>query len=277
MMTPLVLLLPLACAHVQDEPRVYESMIVPYASGGLPDWAASEERERFVINVTLQGEVIHHGLAVEGPEALAAMLAVITTKMPKAQPSEGEAAVPAAPLLIRADLVGDFHRVLDVIEAGAALHLSEYHLAVGDITKPRIAADGTLLPNAGPERYLPLRLPSDEELGAEGQEGERLTLSVSVVEAGRKLEATRAETTPWKGAEGSRFRWDMTQRKVTHAIGPFETQDRTALQQRVFAMRRTLALKPVVLQVGPGVTTAEALFAYGMLQGLGANVLLTRG
>ena len=276
-MTTLVLLLPLVCAEAQDEPRVYESMIVPYASSGLPDWAPSEERPRHVINVTLLGEVRHHGHALEDAEALTAALEAIIAKMPQAPVFEDGPEGPSAPLLIRADLVGDFHRVLDVIEAGAALMLGEYHLGVGDITRPRLAEDGTLLSNAGPEHYLPLKLPTDEVL--EG-EGEPLTLALRVAEPGRKLEATRAETTPWRGAAGTRFRWDLTQRKVAYAMGPFETQDRTELQKRLFAMRRALLQRsvPVVLEVGPGVTTAEALNALDMLRGLGVkDVRLVRG
>ena len=44
------LLLPLLLAQDtgQHEPRVYESMVVPYAATGVPDWAPSEERPRHV-------------------------------------------------------------------------------------------------------------------------------------------------------------------------------------------------------------------------------------
>ncbi len=65
-----LLLCPLLLADPgQDEPRTYESMIVPYASNGEPDWAPSEDRPRHVINVTLAGERIHGGQVLEDEAA----------------------------------------------------------------------------------------------------------------------------------------------------------------------------------------------------------------
>lgn len=267
-MRSVALVLPLFLVQGQDESPVYESMIVPYASNGSPDWAPSATRSRHVINVTLEGKVVYHGRVLEGSAAMEAVLEEITAGMPKAPLFEGGPEAPSGALLIRADLVGDFAPVLGLIEGGAALFLRDYHLAVGDISKPRISADGMLLPNDGPERFLPLRLPL-EVTGEE--EVVRTTLALRVVEAGRKLEVTRAATTPWSGEAGTRFRWDMTQRRVAYGIGEFVTEDRTELQKRLFGMRKVLAGAPVRLRVGAGVTAAEALNALDILRGLGAR------
>jgi hypothetical protein len=252
----------------QDEPRVYESMIVPYASTGEPDWAPSAERPRHVINVTLAGELIHHGRVLEDTAAVSKALERIAAEMPQAPLFEGGPPAPVGALLIRADLVGDFAPVLDLIQAGAALRLREYHLAVGDISKPRIGADGVLLSNAGPERYLPLSLPV--EAGGDLQ-AVKTTLGLRVAEPGRRLEVTRPAARPWSGEAGTRFRWDMAQRKVAYSLGKFETQDRTELQKRLFGQRKVLIRAPVQVRVGAGITAAEAMNALDVLRGLGVR------
>lgn len=275
-MKPLLLLAPLLLLQDsgQEESRVYESMIVPYASNGVEDWAPTEERPRHVINVTLDGKLIHRGRVLEGEAGLVEALEKITAQMPRAPLFEGGPLVPAGSLLVRADLVGDFSPVLDILQAGATQRLGEYHLAVGDIRKPRMGPDGALLPNAGPEHYLPLALPTD--IGGE-IDGAGTSLVLRVEEAGRKLAATRPESRPWGGEPGTRFRWDMSQRKVSYRLGPKETRDRTELQKWLFGMRKALVELPVELEVGAGVTAAEALNALDVLRGLGArDIHLTR-
>lgn len=252
----------------QEESRVYESMILPYASNGVEDWTPSDERPRHVINVTLDGKLIHDGRVLEGELDLAQVLAKITAQMPKAPLFEGGPLAPMGSLLVRADLVGDFAPVLEIMQVGAAQYLGEYHLAVGDIRNPRMGQDGALLPNAGPEHYLPLALPRDAG-GEMIEAGTSLALLVRV--AGRKLAATRPEARPWSGEPGTRFRWDMSQREVSYRLGSKETQDRTELQKWLFGMRKVLVGLPVKLEVGAGVTAAEALNTFDVLRGLGVR------
>lgn len=272
------LLLLLLSPPVQESPPEppYERMVLPYARNGLEDRAPSAEHPRHVLELPLDGRVLAGGEVVHDPstsrrpldDVLDDALTRIVGAMPRAPGSEDGPEVLAAPLLIRADLVGPFADVLAALEQGVAHRLRDYHLAVGDMSAPRIADDGTLLPTGEPEQYLPLSLPLPAD---DGPPPARTALGVRVVEPGRKLEATRAEEVPWKGEEGTRFRWDMDSRVVAYAIGDFETRDRVELMKRLAGLRRVMAEGGVRLRIGDGVTVAEAVHVLDVLRGLGVQ------
>ncbi len=235
----------------------YEALVLPYAAHGLADWASTPERPRPVINVTFDGVLHASGRVLEGMEHLQAFLAATLQHSPD------------APLLLRVDLVGEFSPVLKLFTAARTAGFEEVHLAVGDIRHPRLDEDGSLLPCAEPVHYLPL--PADEDW----EEGEGVPppgcLRVRVETPGRKLEATHASDEPWKGVAGTRFRWDLTQREVSYRIGGFETRDRRALLTRLNGMGKLLRASGVELDLGPGVTVAEAVFVLDTLRGLGVE------
>ncbi len=266
----------LALTSTEDDKRVYETMIVPYAATGVADWAPTKAKPRHVINVTLDSSVVFEGRVLLDPEdpadepyaVLDGALKEIAAGMPTAPIFEGGPEMPNGAVLIRADLVGDFSGVLRVMESCAMARVRRIHLAVGDMRKPRFGADGGLEAVAEPQQYLPIDLPGDV---AHHEDSTGLELALRVIEPGDKLEASHEKTEPWKGEPGTRFRWDLSKRVIEYGMGPLLTRDRTELQKRLNGLRKVLGEGPVTLDVGPGVTVAEAANALDMLRGMGAK------
>ena len=92
-----------------------------------------------------------------------------------------------------------------------------------------------------------------------------------VSEPGRRLESTHEKVEPWKGEPGTRFRWDLSTRRVEYRIGPRKMVDFAELQKRLNGMRRFLAERPLSIEARAGVTAGEALTVLDALRGLGVR------
>ncbi|MEE8467738.1 MAG: hypothetical protein V3T22_04750 [Planctomycetota bacterium] len=260
--------------------QAQESLIVPHVLTGVPDEVEDTVyRPVFVIpidgRVLLRREVYYDPLEDE-PEQdawqpVAAALALVAVRMQR-EPLPGAqdgTLVPSEPVLIRADLNAPFRPSLKIMEFCAERGIRHIHFAVGDARK--VDRQLGLQPSTRWEQRLELTLPIDRTPPAEKTGPGPVEVSLRVLEAGRKLEMRRDEDVVWKRESGTRFRLDRSTRQVEYTIGGRQVLGFLTFRARLQGMRATLAGRPLVIEVGEGVTTAEALLVLDSGRSLGVG------
>ncbi len=252
-------------------------MIVPHVLTGVlddlgPSW-------RFVLEIPIDGSVVIKRECFFSPEdkhehpwrRLTAELATAFERMEK-EPlpgTEGGPLVSAQAVMIRADLNAPFESSLKIMELCAEQRIRHIQFAVGDARK--VERKLGLQPSTTWEQRLELTLPLDLTPPVDRTGPGPVEVSIRVLEAGRKLEMKRDEDLVWKEKQGTRFRLDLSTRKVEYTIGARQILGFSAFCARLQGMHGTLKGRPLVIDVGEGVTTAEALLVLDAGRNLGVG------
>lgn len=276
----------------QDVEKRYPEMVLPHVISGQPDHF---DPKRPVVNVRIGGEIVAGDIIFLDAEMKGEMaergwanLRKELTRMCgpmelKALPG-GDLKVRSGSVLIRADLNSPFTMTLGVMEvlASEKVRVHRIDFAVGDARAPKIDAAIGLVPQSVPQHVLRYAIPLDvdeavEEEGVDnggtGASAPRLPeFRIRVKEPGDRLEVDRASAKPWGGT--GRFRFDMATRHVEYSVGGSKVLGSGAFQKLLQGMRSTIKGQRAKLDVGPGVTAAEALVLYDSLIRLGVKDVL---
>jgi len=254
------------------------SLIVPHVLTGVPD-EIDELVCRPVFQVLISGRVIFEREVLHDPldsthkpwQSVLEKLAMSSLRMEREllPGTEDGAQVPSEPILIHADLNAPFRPSLKIMEFAAQQRIRHIHFAVGDARK--VDRKLGLQPSTTWEQRLELTLPIDLVPPVEKPGPGPLEVSIRVLEAGQRLEMRRDEDVLWKEESGTRFRLDLSTRKVEYSIGARQILGFSAFAQRLQGMRATLRNRPLVITVGEGATTAEAILVLDAGRGLGVG------
>lgn len=260
--------------------QAQESLIVPHVLTGVPDGVEDTVyRPMFVIpidgRVLFRRKVYYDPLEDEPKEdawqPVAAALALVAGRMQR-EPLPGTQdgpLVPSEPVLIRADVNAPFGPSLMIMEFCAEQRIRHIHFAVGDARKVdrKLGLQVSTTWEQRLELTLPIdRTPPDEKTGPGAVE-----VSLRVLEAGRKLEMRRDEDVLWKGKRDTRFRLDLSTRKVEYTLGGRKILGFSAFRARLQGMGATLKGRRLVIETGEGVTTFEALLVLDAGRSLGVG------
>ncbi|MBV21699.1 MAG: hypothetical protein CMJ61_06020 [Planctomycetaceae bacterium] len=276
----------------QDVEKRYPEMVLPHVISGKPD---RFDPKRPVVNIRIGGEVVvgdaiyldaemKGEMAQRGWTNLRKELTRMCGPMElKALPGGGPK-VRGGSVLIRADLNSPFSMTLGVMEvlASEPVRVHRLDFAVGNARAPKIDPAIGLVPQSVPQHVLRYAIPLDldeavEEEGVDnggtGASPPRLPeFRIRVKQPGDRLEVHRASAKPWGGT--GRFRFDMSTRHVEYSVGGSKVLGSGAFQKLLQGMQSTLKGQRAKLDVGPGVTAAEAFVMYDSLIRLGVKDVL---
>ncbi|MEE8469216.1 MAG: hypothetical protein V3T22_12220 [Planctomycetota bacterium] len=260
--------------------QAQEPLIVPHVLTGVPDEVEDTlYRPVFVIpidgRVMLRRKVYYDPLEDERVEDawqhVAGALALVAVRMER-EPLPGTqdgTLVPSEPVLIRADLNAPFRPSLKIMEFCAEQRIRHIHFAVGDARK--VDRKLGLQVSTTWEQRLELTLPIDLTSPPEKTGPGPVEVSIRVLEAGRKLEMRRDEDVLWKGKGDTRFRLDLSTRKVEYTLGGRQILGFSTFRARLQGMGATLKGRRLVIEAGEGVTTFEALLVLDAGRSLGVG------
>lgn len=248
---PLLVVAALASPAPQEPLDAYEPLVLPHVLTGEPD-----APRRHVVNVLIDGRVVFLGEPIPDGEALADALG---------EEAEGGA------LLLRCDMNSPFGAAAELLAECARRNVESVDFAVADARSPALDEDGNLVPQERPQQRIAVELHGEPHGGGakpEGDEPAPVELALRVLEPGPKLSLRRDEDVPWDGAPGTRFRYDLSKRRVEYAVGPMKSVGHDAFRRSLQGVAGTLRGRTVVVRADAGVTAGEVLFAIDGLRSL---------